>query len=155
MENAEPQKEHAFLARLVGDWVAVPDAAGGEAGDWGETVRSIGGLWFVAEGKGLMPDGTPGETLMTLGYDPDAGHYVGTWIGSMMARLWIYKGTLEADGRTLTLEAEGPDMENHGKTAIYHDVVTMLDDDRRQFSGSVKLPDGSFKVFMTAQFRRR
>jgi len=35
-----------------------------------ERVRSIGGLWTVAEGESRMPDGSPATTIMTLGFDP-------------------------------------------------------------------------------------
>lgn len=158
MQQAQPQAEHRFLERLVGDWVLVSDTAdadGRPPGDWTETVRSINGLWFIAEGAGTMPDGKPGETLMTLGFDPALGHFVGAWMGSMMTRLWVYKGTLEPDGQTLTLACEGPDLQDADRTVLYHDVITFLDDNRRTFSGSIRQPDGSFKTFMTSQFRRR
>jgi hypothetical protein len=158
MEHAEPQAEHRFLERLVGDWVLVSDSfhpGDTPPGDWTETVRSINGLWFIAEGVGTMPDGKPGETLMTLGYDPDLGHFVGTWMASMMTRLWIYQGTLEPDGQTLTLTSEGPDMQDASRTVLYRDVIFFHDDNRRSFSGSVRQPDGSFKIFMTSEFRRR
>ena len=158
MQDAQPQAEHRFLERLVGDWILVSDSSKESdkpPGDWTETVRSINGLWFVAEGVGTMPGGGPGETLMTLGFDPSLGHFVGTWMGSMMTKLWVYKGTLEADGRTLTLAAEGPDMQDPAKTVLYHDIITFHDDNRRSLSGNVQQPDGSFKQFMTWEYKRR
>jgi hypothetical protein len=161
METAKPQKEHAFLQRLVGDWDMV-STSGHEGYDpndpktaFTETVRSIGGLWIVSDGRGTMPDGTPMSAVITLGFDPATGNYVGTWVGSMMTTLWVYKGWLEADGKTLTLEAEGPTFDGSEGTAIYHDVLTLHDDNHRSFSGSVRQPDGSFKEFMTSEFRRK
>lgn len=163
MEHAKPQKEHAFLQKLVGEWEMVSGSQGCDAeekesqppGRWSETVRSLAGLWIIGEGSGDMPGGGTATTVITLGYDPDEGHYVGSWIGSMMSRQWVYKGWLEADGKTLTLEAQGPAMDGSGTMAVYHDVLILHDDNNRSFSGSVRQPDGSFKVFMTSEFRRR
>ena len=161
MELPKPREEHRFLEKLVGDWIATA-ATGIEDYDpddpakaWTETVRSIGGLWVVCEGRGAMSAGDPATMIMTLGFDPRAGHYVGSWIGSMMDKFWVYKGWVEPDGTTLTLEAEGPSFEDPSATAIYHDVITFIDDDHRTFSGSVRQPDGSFKTFMTSEFERR
>ena len=92
--------------------------------------------------------------IMTLGYDPRLGHYVGSWVGSMMDKFWIYKGWLEDDGQTLILEAEGPSMEDPERTELYRDVIHFIDDDTRTFSGSVRQPDGTFKTFMTSQAKR-
>ena len=161
MEFAKPREEHRFLEKLVGDWVVTATTGHEDCGAddassaWTETVRSVGGLWVVSEGRGTMPDGNPGEMLMTLGYDARLGHYVGTWVGSMMDKLWVYKGWIEPDGKTLTLEAEGPSFEDPAKTDVYHDVITFHDDDTRTFSGSVRLPDGTFKTFMTSEMQRR
>jgi hypothetical protein len=161
MESAKPQKQHEFLQRIVGDWVMVSTSGheGYNPDDpeqvFTETVKSIGGLWIVGEGKGKMPDGSPMTALITVGYDPDKGDFVGTWVGSMMTNLWVYKGWLEADGKTLTLEAEGPAMDGTSGTAVYHDVLTLHDDNNRTFSGSVRQPDGSFKQFMSSEFRRK
>lgn len=90
--NAKPQKEHEWLHKLVGDWtyetVAPPEPGKPATKATGaESVRSLGGLWVLAEGRGDMPGGAPAKTLMTLGYDTDKKRYVGTWIGSMMTYL--------------------------------------------------------------------
>lgn len=161
METSKPREEHRFLEKLIGDWIVTSTSGDGnyDPSDpdkaWTEKVHAVGGLWFVCEGGGVMPDGQRGSVVMTLGYDPRAGHYVGTWIGSMMDTFWVYKGWLEPDGMTLMLEAEGPDFDDPSKTAIYHDVIKFLDDDHRQFSGSVRQPDGTFRTFMTSEMQRR
>jgi hypothetical protein len=46
-------------------------------------------------------------------------------------------------------------MDGTGGTAVYHDVLTLHDDNNRTFSGSVRQPDGSFKQFMSSEFRRK
>lgn len=159
MEFPKPSEHHRVLDRLVGDWLYVTSSAveGCDPEDplkrWTEKVRSIGGLWVVAEGQGGMGDHTA-TMIMTLGYDPRQGHYVGSWIGSMMDKFWIYKGWLEDDGQTLVLEAEGPGMQDPSRTELYRDVIHFIDDDRRTFSGSVRQPDGSFKTFMSSEAKR-
>jgi hypothetical protein len=161
MEFAKPREEHRFLDRLLGDWIYT-SSTGHKDYDvndpdkvWTETVRSIGGLWVLSEGEGGMGDGSRSSMIMTLGYDPRLGHYVGTWIGSMMDKLWVYKGWVEDDGQTLVLEAEGPSFEDQSRTEVYRDVIHFHDDDHRSFSGSVRKPDGSFHVFMTSESKRR
>ena len=72
-----------------------------------------------------MPGGGPATTLMTLGYDPEKKRFVGTWIGSMMTHLWIYDGALDAAGKVLTLDAEGPSFAGdgtHGEVPGHHRV---------------------------------
>lgn len=160
MKCDEPQQEHAFLQRLVGDWEMVSTRGydGYDPNDpeqrFTETIKSVNGLWIVSEGRGKMPDGSPMTAIITLGFDPAKGNYVGTWIGSMMSHLWIYKGWMEPDGKTLVLEAEGPRMGGEG-TAVYHDILILHDDNSRSFSGSIQQPDGSFKEFMSSEFRRK
>ncbi|MNL26622.1 hypothetical protein D3C87_1481550 [compost metagenome] len=73
----------------------------------------------------------------------------------MMTNLWVYKGWLEDDGKTLTLEAEGPAFDGSGRIDTYRDVLVLHDDNNRSFSGSVRQPDGSFKTFMTSEFQRK
>lgn len=91
--NAEPQKEHAWLHRMVGEWTYEIEACmkPGEPPQklkGNEIVRSIGGIWIVAEGRGEMPGGGIATTILTVGFDPAAKKFVGSWIGSMMSHLW-------------------------------------------------------------------
>ena len=114
MQSPEPQAEHKWLQRMVGEWTYEHDCSMGPdqppmKATGTETVRSIGGLWTMGEGRGEMPDGKPAVTVMTLGYDPQSKRFVGTFIGSMMTHMWIYNGTLDASGKVLTLDTEGPD----------------------------------------------
>jgi hypothetical protein len=155
-----PQKEHEWLQRLVGEWTYEGEAAM-EAGKpperfrGTERVRSLGGLWILAEGQGAMPDGDAATMVMTLGYDPRTQRYVGTWVGSMMTHLWVYDGALDAGGRSLTLEAEGPSMASEGKAAKYRDVITVESDDHRVLTSQMLGDDGQWHGFMTANYRRK
>jgi hypothetical protein len=158
--HSEPQKEHQWLHQLVGEWTSEGEATMGpgqppERFKGTESVRSLGGLWILAEGQGEMPGGGPATTLMTLGYDPAKGRYVGTFIGSMMTHLWLYDGALDAAGRALALDAEGPSMAGDGTLARYRDVIEVRSDDHRVLTSHV-LGDGrTWRPFMTAHYRRR
>jgi hypothetical protein len=160
MTDALPQKEHQWLQKLVGEWTCEGDATmepgkPPEKFKTTESVRSLGGLWIVAEGQGEMPDGDTATTLMTLGYDPLKRRYVGTWIGSMMTHLWLYDGGLDAAERVLTLDAEGPSMAADGKMAKYRDVIEFKSDDHRVLSSHWLDDDGDWRQFMTANYRRK
>ncbi len=118
-------------------------------------MRSLGGLWILAEGQGEMPGGGRATMMMTLGYDPQKSRYVGTWVGSMMTHLWVYDGSLDAAGRMLALDAEGPSMAGDGKMAHYRDVIEFKSDDHRVLTSHVRGQDGTWQAFMTAHYRRK
>ena len=159
MMKAEPTKEHQWLHQLVGDWAYEHDAQMApdqptQKFTGTERVRSVGGLWIVAEGQGEMPGGGVAQTVLTLGYDPQKNRVVGTWYGSMMHNLWVYDGSLDAAANRLTLDTEGPDFANPGKTAKYRETLELESDDHRVFSSSVLGPDGKWTTIMTAHYRR-
>ncbi len=152
--------QHQWLQQLVGTWTYEVEAATtpdkpDEKLAATETVRSLGGLWTVAEGTGEMPDGSgPFTTIMTLGFDPRKGRFTGTFIASMMTYLWIYDGELDADQRVLTLHAEGPAMSGEDKLYKYRDVVTIVTPDHRTLTSHFQTEDGEWQQFMTAHYRR-
>ncbi len=157
---AEPQAEHRWLHRLLGEWSFEGEAAMGpdkppEKWQGTETVRSLGGLWIFAEGKGEMPGGGVAESVMTLGYDPQRKRFTGTFIASMMTHMWHYDGKLDAAEKVLTLDTEGPDMAVPGKMAKYRDVVEVKSDDHRVLSSHLLGEDGTWQKFMTAHYRRK
>lgn len=157
--DAEPRQEHEWLHRMVGEWAYEAEAEMGpdqppHRDEGTETVRSLGGLWVLAEGEGAMPGGSPARMVMTLGFDPEYDRFVGTWVGSMMTHLWVYDGELNDAETALTLEAEGPDMSGGGGTALYRDVIEFEDDDHRTLRSSVLGDDGEWHEFMEARYRR-
>ncbi len=157
--NAEPQKEHHWLHRLVGEWTYEIDAPA-EPGKTAakmtgtESVRSLGGLWILGEGRGEMPDGRVATSLITLGFNPETKRFVGTWIGTMMTYLWIYDGELDEAGRVLTLDSDGPAMSNDGKMAKYQDIIELVSDDHRVLTARTLRPDGVWQQFMQTTYRR-
>jgi hypothetical protein len=158
--NSRPVDEHKVLNRLVGDWtyeakaVIDPDEPA-KALKGVENVRSLGGLWIIAESKGEMPDGGEASMIMTLGYNPQKKRYVGTLIGSMMTHLWQYEGEIDGSGNMLTLYSEGPHMVVEGITTRYKDIIEFEGEDLRVLTSLVQDEDGIWQKFMTAYYRRR
>lgn len=157
-EMPNPQKEHEWLQKFVGEWESVGKGKMAEDGPTMECrgtakSRMLGGFWMVSEGKGDM--GMPMETLMTLGYDTKKGKYVGTWIDSMMNHMWHYEGTLEGD--KLTLNAKGPDMMSteKGKLINYRDVFEFKSADHYTITSLAEGEDGQWQTFMTAEVTRK
>jgi len=158
---AEPQKEHHWLQKLVGEWtcetemVAEPGKPPSKS-ESVESVRSLGGLWILGESHFKMPSGSLGTAILTLGYDPQKKCYLGTWIGSMMTHMWVYaNGSLDATGKILTLNSEGPSMADQTKMSWYQDVIEFVDDDYRTLTSQVQGEDGKWTKFMTAHYRRK
>ena len=119
-----------------------------------EHVRAIGGLWIVGEGNASM-GGVPITSLMTLGYDPEAKAFVGSWVDSMQTHLWTYTGKLDDTKKVLTLEADGPSFTDPGKTAKYRDVIELKDADHKTLTSSVQGADGKWTTFSTAKYERK
>lgn len=158
--HAEPQWEHEWLHKLIGEWAyeheaAVEPGQPPQTFSGRDTVRSLGGVWVICEGEGEMPGGGTAQTVMTLGYDPARSRFVGTFIGSMMTNLWIYEGTLNAERTVLTLDTEGPSFSGDGTMAKYQDVIEFLSDDHRVLKARVLGDDGNWNEFMTAHYRRK
>jgi hypothetical protein len=158
--KAEPQKEHQWLQKLVGEWTYEHSCSAGpdkpsEKFTGTERVRTLGPVWVLAEGTGQMPGGGTANSLMTLGYDPQAKRFVGTWVGSMMPHLWVYDGSLDAAEKVLTLNAEGPDFSTPGRTAKYQDVIEFVSDDHRTLTSRTLGEDGKWTEFMKAHYRRK
>ncbi|HEY9664244.1 MAG TPA: DUF1579 domain-containing protein [Allocoleopsis sp.] len=157
---AQPQKEHQWLQKLVGEWTYEIEPMMGsdqpnEKSTGTETVRSLGELWILAEGQGEMPCGGSATTLMTLGYNPQKQRYVGTWVGSMMTHLWVYDGELDASETVLTLYNEGPAMSGEDKIARYKDVIEFKRNDHRVMTSHMLREDGQWQQFMTAHYWRK
>ena len=158
--KTEPQKEHAWLQQLVGEWAyetecSMEPGKAPEKFSGVENVRPLGDLWILCEGRGQMPGGGEATTLMTLGYDTAKKQYVGTWVGSMMAYLWVYEGSMDAEGKVLTLSAEGPNCMEEGKMGKYRDVIEIKDRDHRLLTPHMLGDDGEWRPMMTVTYRRK
>ena len=99
-----------------------------------------------------MPGGGPATTVITLGYDPAKGRFVGSFIASMMDQFWIYEGSLEGD--VLSLDTEGPAFSGEGRSP-YRDQVELIGDDERILRSLAPDGNGGWTEFMTARYRRK
>jgi hypothetical protein len=155
----KPVAEHEWLKKLVGQWETTtecsiePGKPPGK-GSGTETVRGLGGFWVIAEGKAEMM-GNPMQYIMTLGYDPKAGEYVGTWVDSMTGMLWKYTGSVDDTGRILALESEGGCPMNPGHVTKFRDVTEFKSDDHRTFSSSMLGEDGKWVTMARGEARRK
>jgi Protein of unknown function (DUF1579) len=157
--NVEPQKQHQWLDKFIGEWTSETEYSMEPNEETSkstgtEVVRSIGGVWIVAEGVGDLPDGGMGTTMMTLGFDPQIDRFIGTFIGSMMTHLWLYNGSLDATGKVLVLDTEGP---NFAQTVMakYQDIIEFVSDDHRVMKSQILMEDGKWNHFMTAHYQRQ
>ena len=159
--QVETRDEHRWLQRLAGTWAyesdfqMAPDQPPMKCTGT-ETIRMLGEVWAISEGKGTMPDGGTGTVQFTIGFDPAKNSFVGTFVGSMMTHLWVYeRGTLDASGKALTLEAEGPNcMATDGALAKFRDTVALDGPDRRTLTSEIQQADGSWRQMMTIHYVR-
>lgn len=154
-----PQKEHEWLQQFVGEWESESEIVGGPGQPGMKCTgtmkcRALGGFWVVSDVKTEMP-GFSVSAIQTIGYDPKAKKYVGTWVDSMMNHLWKYEGTVDKTGKILTLEAEGPDMVNQDKTAKYRDVYEFKSKDLIESSSLMQGEDGKWVEFMSGKVTRK
>jgi Protein of unknown function (DUF1579) len=157
--QATPQKEHQWLDQCIGTWIwdsecsMAPEQPPFKSKGT-EVVRSLGGLWMIAEGEGEMPDGNPCTTIMTLGFDPQKERFIGTFIGSMMTHLWPYNGSLDAERKILTLDSEGPNF-SRGTITPYQDIIEFVSNDHKILTSKILMDDGTWNHFMTAHYYRQ
>lgn len=156
-EMPKPQKEHEWLQQLAGEWdteseiFSAPGQPPAKA-KGSESARMIGGFWSLSETKGDF--GGPFTGILTLGYDPEKKEYIGTWVDSVTSRMWHYQGTLDAAGKILSLDTEGPDMEHPGTMAKFRETIEIKDKDHKVFTSMME-KDGKWITFLTARYERK
>jgi hypothetical protein len=154
-----PQKEHEWLKQFVGQWDSESEATAASGQPpikckGTMSSRMLGEFWVVSDVKGDM-GGTAISAIQTIGYDPEKKKYVGTWVDSMLNHLWHYEGTVDDSGRTLTLEAEGPNFMTGGKTTKFRDAYEFESKDHIIATSSALGEDGKWVTFMTGHLLRR
>jgi Protein of unknown function (DUF1579) len=155
----KPGPEHEWLQQFVGEWEMAMECPMEPAkptmkSKGTESVRSIDGLWVIAESKSTFMDKRT-TSILTLGYDPDKKKYVGTWVSSCMTYLWKYKGSVDVAAKTLTLETEGPWPQSPGKVSKFKEVMQVKSKDHRVFTSSMQGEDGKWATIVTNNYRRK
>ena len=158
-EMPKPVKEHEWLAQLTGEWESTMkcNAEPGKPpveGKSSEKARMLGGFWVVSEGEGEMMGGKF-SSILTLGYDPEKKKFISTWVDSMTSTLWSYTGSLDEATNTLTLETEGPNPMEPGKTCKFKEVIVLKDKDHKTFTSNIQGADGKWTEMMTATSTRK
>ena len=121
-----------------------------------ESVRSIGPLWVVGEGRtDADSDGDAFRSVLTLGYDPEQESFVGTWIDSVTPYLWTFTGQLDDAKKVLTLDTEGPRWGVIGTRAKYRERHEFVDADHRTTASSIQNEDGSWFTFLRTDCHRK
>ncbi len=157
-ELPKPQKEHEWLQQFVGQWETESEAFMGPDQPAVKcrgtmSARMLGGFWVISDVSGDAM-GTQMAALQTIGYDAQAKKYVGTWIDSMANHMWKYEGTVDSAGKTLTLEAEGPNFMLDGKLAKFRDIYEFKSKDEIALTSQMLGDDGQWITFMTGVSKR-
>ncbi len=155
----KPAAEHAWLENFVGEWVSkseakmAPDQAPMQLSGT-MSSRMLGGFWVLNEMKGDMA-GEPMTGVQSIGYDEATEKYVGTWVDSMTAHLWRYEGKVDASGKVLTLDADGPNFMSEGKLTKFQDIYEFKSTDEIIMTSKMLGDDGKWMTFMSGSAVRR
>jgi hypothetical protein len=157
-EMPKPTAEHEKLAQFAGEWTCdstftMPGTDEPMTCKGVEKSKLMGGFWYVAEGEADM-DGEKMGSLMTVGYDPKAKQYVGTFICSAGDYQWKYTGKFDETGKKLILSTTGPAMMNPEEMVEYQEVIELVDKDHKKFTSSVKGDDGKWQEIMSMKYER-
>jgi len=154
-----PTKEHELLKQFLGEWETDMEAvmAPGQAPikcKGKMSSKAVGGFWVLNELSGEMM-GVKTLGYQTIGYDPAAKKYVGTWVDSMTDHMWKYTGTVDSTGKTLTLEADGPSFTEPGKMCKFRDAYEFKSKDHIVATSTMQDNDGKWTVIMTGNMKRK
>jgi Protein of unknown function (DUF1579) len=159
MQPTSALPQHQWLQKLVGTWsvegeyMMGPDAPIGTSTGT-ETNSMFGDLWVLGEGDSTMSDGSSMSTKNGIGFDVSFKEYRSFWVVTASSHLWKGTGTLSEDGKTMTLICEGPDMVVDGKTALYKDVIELIDADHRTLTSYSEDGSGGWTWFMKTRYTR-
>ncbi|TWU04623.1 DUF1579 domain-containing protein [Stieleria varia] len=154
----KPTQEHEWLVKFVGEWTTESKAT--MAPDQPPmqctgtlTSRKLGGFWVLNEMKGEW-SGDPMTGVQTIGYDEGKQKYVGTWVDSATAFMWQYTGNVDATGKVLTLEADGPNFMGDGKLTKFQDIYEFKSADEISMTSRMLDANGDWVTFMSGAAKR-
>jgi len=157
-EMPKPAKEHELLAQFAGEWESTAKTVPAPGQEpmvctGMENAKMVGGFWLVGQGEGEMM-GQKMASLLTIGFDPKTKKYVGTFVCSMDSTMWKYEGAMDATGKKLTLETEGPSPVD-GKLTKFREVLELVDQDHKTFTSYMVDDQGKETKFVVMEYRRK
>lgn len=157
--DAPPARDAAWLRQLVGEWdmtfkVYLGPEQPPALSKGTDSVRALGGSWVISEMSTTML-GTPYTGVMSLGYDLTKERFQGTYIDAFGCMLWVYKGTLNESGDTLTLESEGPSPQDPEKTVRYRESIRLTGPDTRTFTSVYEAEEGKWVKVVEIEYQRK
>ena len=150
----KPGAEHQRLAAKAGVWDATLEMADSPDKSTGVSTCTVvcGGFWMVDDFHATV-GGMPFHGHGATGYDPAKGKYVGTWIDSMSPSLMTLEGSMDKDGKVLTMSGMAPGMD--GKLVMHRMVTTQIDANTQTFEMFVPGEGGKDMKVMTITYKKR
>jgi hypothetical protein len=63
--------------------------------------------------------------------------------------MWLYEGSVDASGKTLTLQAEGPNFLAAGKLTQFEDIYEFISEKEMKMTSRMLGEDGKWITFMS------
>ncbi len=110
----EPVEQHRQLAKMAGKWNLAmkswmdPKQPPMESTGTAETKAILGDRFVQTTVTSTMA-GQPFSGVALTGYDKAKKKFVGTWVDSMTTGIMRSEGTMDAAGKTLTMQMTGTD----------------------------------------------
>ncbi len=153
----QPTHEHHLLKEHVGTWkvdctyFTDPTQPPMEVLAT-ETIEMLGEFWtrslFRADMGGFVLEGSA-----TVGYDPQKGKWISTWIDNVNPTLFLFEGDLDETAQSLEMTGSGPSPVDEEITT-YRTVEKVIGPDQRQLDMFVTLPDGGEMRMFTYLYNR-
>ncbi len=134
-------EEHRIVMQDVGEWtikgkMLMPEGLQEFQGE--ESVAAIGEFWTVSNYSSDMFGGLKGSS--TIGFDPIANEFVGTWVDSFQPTATHMKGTYDKETKTMTYATTGIGMDGNPMPGKI--VIQYKDKDSHTFKMMHKDPTG-------------
>ena len=149
---AKPGPEHDYLKKMEGTWDATVKFGDQESKGTMTHKMELGGRWLTSDFEGDF-GGQKFQGKGFDGYDPVKKKYVAVWVDSMSNSPMVSEGTLDKEGKVMTMLSEGPGMD--GKPTKYKSVSEIKDDDTILFTMSSVDKEGKDQTMMTITYKRK
>ncbi len=147
-----PGPDHKHLEQYVGTWDC--QVKMGEEMSKGSSVykMDLGGLWLTSHFEGEIA-GTKFQGHGYDTYDVAKKKYIGVWMDSMTTQPMHMEGSLDKDGKTLTMIGDAPGMD--GKPMKVTNVTKFTDPNSFVFTMTGPGESGKESVILTITYKRR